>query len=68
MGGLKGILLGDAMIPSPGFSGAWDQYLSTYGEKVFAGDWEPSWEKLQNRRLVVGTAGTGGRALRSPDS
>lgn len=53
MSGLKGILLGDAMIPSPGFDGAWDQYLAPYGDKVFVGDWETSWDNLQRRRLVV---------------
>ena len=53
MGRLKGILLGDAMIPSPGFDGAWDKYLYLYGDKVFVGDWETSWDNLQRRRLVV---------------
>lgn len=53
MSGLKGILLGDAMIPSAGFAGAWDKYLAPYGEKVFVGDWETSWDELQRRRLIV---------------
>jgi D-3-phosphoglycerate dehydrogenase len=50
---LNGILLGDAMIPHPGFKAAWDKYLAPYGEVSFAGDWEPSWDKLQYRRLEV---------------
>jgi D-3-phosphoglycerate dehydrogenase len=53
MSGLKGILLGDAMIPSPGFEGAWDKHLAPYGDKVFVGDWETNWDALQRRRLVV---------------
>lgn len=50
---LKGILLGDAMIPSPGFCAAWEKHLSEFGEVAFSGDWEPSWEQLQFRRLEV---------------
>lgn len=50
---LSGILLGDAMIPSPGFEKAWKKYLGEYGDVIFAGDWEPNWDKLQYRRLEV---------------
>ena len=50
---IKGLLLGDAMIPAGGFSAAWDKYLSGFGVIGFAGDWEPSWDKLQFRRLEV---------------
>lgn len=50
---LKGIILGDAMIPSKGFVDAWKKDLSQYGDVEFAGDWEPDWDKLQNRRLKV---------------
>ncbi len=53
MAGLKGLLLGDAMIGYKGFRGAWDKYLRDYGDVQFAGDWEPSWDKLQHRRLEV---------------
>ena len=50
---IKSLLLGDAMIPSGGFSAAWEKYLSGFGSVGFAGDWEPSWDKLQFRRLEV---------------
>lgn len=50
---LRALLLGDAMIPSPGFVRAWEKYLGKFGEVAFAGEWEPSWEKLQFRRLEV---------------
>jgi D-3-phosphoglycerate dehydrogenase len=50
---LKGLILGDAMIPSEGFRKAFEKYLGAYGETVFAGDWEPSWDQLQFRRLEV---------------
>ena len=50
---IKGLLLGDAMIPSGGFTAAWDKYLSGFGTVGFAGDWEPAWDKLQFRRLEV---------------
>ncbi len=53
MSNFNSILLGDAMIPSPGFKGAWEKYLSGYGDILYAGDWEPSWDKLQFRRLEV---------------
>jgi ABC-2 type transport system permease protein len=52
---IKGLLLGDAMLPFRGFKDAWDKYLSGFGEAVFAGDWEPSWEKLQFWPLLVVT-------------
>ncbi len=50
---LRGLLLGDAMIPSPGFVKAWEKYLAPFGGIGFAGDWEPAWDKLQYRRLEV---------------
>ena len=50
---VKGLLLGDAMIPVAGFNAAWEKYLSAYGSVSFAGNWEPSWDKLQFRRLEV---------------
>lgn len=53
MAGLKSLLLGDAMIGHAGFKGAWEKYLAPYGEIKFAGDWEPSWDQLQYRRLEV---------------
>ena len=53
MAGLKGLLLGDAMIGCEGFCGAWKKHLQSFGEIKFAGDWEPSWDKLQYRRLEV---------------
>jgi len=53
MAKIKGLLLGDAMIPSGGFVAAWDKYLSGFGDVGFAGEWEPNWDKLQFRRLEV---------------
>lgn len=50
---LKGLLLGDAMIGAPGFEKAWAKYLAPYGDIAFAGDWEPDWTSLQDRRLKV---------------
>lgn len=50
---MKGILLGDAMIPGEGFKKAWDKYLSKYESNVIVGNWETSWDKLQYRRLEV---------------
>lgn len=50
---IKGLLLGDAMIPSAGFVQAWEKHLFPFGEIVFAGDWETEWSRLQHRRLVV---------------
>jgi D-3-phosphoglycerate dehydrogenase len=50
---IKGILLGDAMIPAGGFKSAWDKYMAGLGEVVFAGDWEANWDRLQFRRLEV---------------
>lgn len=53
MGELKALLLGDAMIHAEGFTKAWQKYLGSYGPVVFSGDWEPSWDALQYRRLEV---------------
>lgn len=53
MGKMKALLLGDAMIPSGGFVKAWEKHLGQYGDVVYGGDWEPSWDKLQYRRLEV---------------
>lgn len=50
---LRALLLGDAMIPSPGFVRAWEKHMASFGEVGFAGDWEPNWDKLQYRRLEV---------------
>lgn len=50
---LNALLLGDAMIPSPGFADAFEKHLSQYGEAVFSGDWEVDWGSLQRRRLEV---------------
>lgn len=50
---LRALLLGDAMIPAPGFAKAWDTHMRGFGDVAFAGEWEPSWEKLQFRRLEV---------------
>ena len=50
---IKGLLLGDAMIPASGFLSAWEKHLSPYGDVVFAGDWETDWGNLQHRRLEV---------------
>lgn len=56
---LKAILLGDAMIPHPGFVNAFNKYLSNYGEIVKYGDFETDWDKLQYRRLEVEKNGPG---------
>lgn len=56
---LKALLLGDAMIPSPGFVSAWEKHMSGFGDVSFAGEWEPNWEKLQFRRLEVEKQGPG---------
>lgn len=53
MNKLNALLLGDAMIHSEGFVQAWNKHLSNFGEIAYSGDWEPSWEKLQHRRLEV---------------
>ncbi len=53
MSNFNSLLLGDAMIHTEGFEKAWDKYLSEYGDVIYAGDWEPSWDKLQYRRLEV---------------
>lgn len=50
---LQALLLGDAMIPAPGFVKAWEKHMSTFGNITFAGEWEPNWDKLQFRRLEV---------------
>jgi len=50
---LRGLLLGDAMIGAKGFCQAWEKELSPFGEVLYHGDWEPSWDKLQYRRLEV---------------
>ncbi len=50
---LRGILLGDAMIPSPGFVAAWDKYLGDFDGGAEAGEWESDWGQLQYRRLEV---------------
>ena len=50
---LRALLLGDAMIPSPGFVKAWGKHLSGFGDVAFAGEWEPNWDALQYRRLEV---------------
>lgn len=54
---IKAVLLGDAMIPSPGFVDAWATHLSTFGDVAVSGDWEPDWDKLQYRRLEVEKSG-----------
>jgi glycerol kinase len=54
---LKAVLLGDAMIPVPGFEQAWRKYLGTFGEDLVVGDWEPDWGQLQFRRLEVEKVG-----------
>jgi D-3-phosphoglycerate dehydrogenase len=53
MSKLKAILLGDAMIGYEKFISAWDNHLLPYGEVIFCGDWESSWDTLQYRRLEV---------------
>lgn len=53
MGALKALLLGDAMIGHDGFARAWEKHLAQYGDVAYVGDWEPSWDKLQYRRLEV---------------
>jgi len=54
---IKAVLLGDAMIPVPGFEQAWRKHLGTFGEDLVVGDWEPDWGQLQYRRLEVEKAG-----------
>ena len=50
---LKGLLLGDAMIPAHGFGAAWGKHLDKFGDFIFAGEWESNWDNLQKRRLEV---------------
>ena len=50
---IKGLLLGDVMIPASGFAQAWEKHLAPYGDVFFAGDWETDYPKLQDRRLKV---------------
>ena len=50
---LRALLLGDAMIPAPGFVDAWGKHMAAFGDVAFAGEWEPNWDKLQYRRLEV---------------
>lgn len=50
---IKGLLLGDAMIPAQGFDDAWGRHLNVFGDYVFAGEWESNWDNLQKRRLEV---------------
>lgn len=54
---IKAVLLGDAMIPSPGFDQAWRKHLGSFGEPLVVGEWEPDWGQLQYRRLEVEKAG-----------
>ncbi|MFT3875730.1 MAG: 2-hydroxyacid dehydrogenase [Propioniciclava sp.] len=54
---IKAVLLGDAMIPSPGFEQAWRKHLGAFGEPLVVGEWEPDWSKLQYRRLEVEKTG-----------
>lgn len=50
---LKGLLLGDAMIPVAGFVAAWRKHLVTFGDDLVADEWESDWGTLQYRRLEV---------------
>lgn len=50
---IKAVLLGDAMIPVPGFEAAWRKHLAEFGDDLVLGDWESDWGKLQYRRLEV---------------
>ena len=61
---MKAIILGDAMIPHPGFLKAFDKYLAPFGSVVKYGDFETDWDKLQNRRLIVEKNGP---AVEKPD-
>ena len=53
MKGMKGILLGDAMIHGEGFEKAWNKYLGKYDNNIIVGNWESNWSQLQYRRLEV---------------
>lgn len=53
MGKLNGLTLGDAMIGNAGFKAAFEKHLGEFGDVIFSGDWEPSWDNLQFRRLEV---------------
>ena len=50
---LKAVVIGDAMIPCTGFKNAFEKHLGKYGEVTFADDFEPNWDSLQKRRLIV---------------
>ncbi len=50
---IKALLIGDAMILGSEFKLAADKYLGSVLAQTKVGDWETSWPKLQDRRLVV---------------
>jgi D-3-phosphoglycerate dehydrogenase len=50
---IKALLIGDAMIPGSEFKLAAEKYLGDIVTEVEVGDWEPNWQKLQQRRLEV---------------
>jgi len=50
---IKALLIGDAMILGSEFKLAAEKYLGDALAETKVGDWETSWPKLQDRRLVV---------------
>lgn len=50
---MKTLILGDAMITSDIFKGAYDKHLAAFSDDVVLGEWEDNWDKLQYRRLEV---------------
>jgi len=50
---MKALLIGDAMILGSEFKLAAEKYLGDVLLETKVGDWETSWPKLQDRRLIV---------------
>ena len=50
---IKALLIGDAMILGSEFKIAAEKYLRDVLSETIVGNWETSWPKLQDRRLVV---------------
>ena len=50
---IKALVIGDAMIMGSEFKAAAEKYLGDVLAEIKVGNWETSWPKLQDRRLVV---------------
>ncbi len=50
---IKALVIGDAMILGSEFKLAAEKYLGDVLAETKVGNWETSWPKLQDRRLVV---------------